>query len=83
AYGQATPIALNDDRYKAAYGMTNPNLALIALLRKAGVDVAVCGQAVAEHEFQYDWIDSSVTLALAALTTITTLEQQGYSLMPL
>lgn len=83
AYGQATSLALDDAHYEAAYGMPNPNLPLIALLRKAGVDVAVCGQAVAEHEFQYDWVDSSVTLALSALTTITSLEQQGYHLMPL
>lgn len=83
AYGQATSVALNDAQYKAAYGVANPNLPVIARLRKAGVDVAVCGQAVAEHKYQYDWVDSSVTLALSAITTITTLEHQGYSLMPL
>ena len=83
AYGAATPLALNDAQYQAAYGMPNPNLKLIALLRKAGVDIAVCGQAVAEHKYQFDWVDSTVTLALSALTTITTLEHQGYSLMPL
>lgn len=83
AYGPATPLALDDAHYRAMYGIPNPNLPLIALLRKAGVDVAVCGQAVAEHKFQYDWVDSSVTLALSALTTITSLEQQGYHLMPL
>ncbi|CAM2156249.1 protein of unknown function [Pararobbsia alpina] len=43
----------------------------------------MCGQAVAEHGYSYGSIDNSVTLALSALTTITTLEQQGYSLMPL
>jgi intracellular sulfur oxidation DsrE/DsrF family protein len=83
AYGAATPLALNDAQYQAAYGMPNPNLKLIALLRKAGVDIAVCGQAVAEHKYQFDWVDSTVTLALSGLTTVTTLEQQGYSLMPL
>ena len=49
----------------------------------AGVTIAVCGQAAAEHHFDYDWIDSSVTISLSALTTITTLEQQGYGLMPM
>jgi intracellular sulfur oxidation DsrE/DsrF family protein len=47
------------------------------------VDVSVCGQAVAEHDFQYDWVDKSVTLALSGLTTVTTLEHQGYDLMPM
>ncbi|HYM27061.1 MAG TPA: DsrE family protein [Steroidobacteraceae bacterium] len=83
AYGQATALALNDAQYKAAYGVANPNLPVIARLRKAGVDVAVCGQAVAEHNYQYEWVDPSVTLALAALTTITTLEHQGYNFVPL
>lgn len=81
AAGAATPLVLNDAQYRAAYGVPNPNLALIAKLRSAGVDVAVCGQAVAEHHFQYGWIDPHVTLALSALTTITTLENQGYALM--
>ncbi len=79
--GPATPLALNDAQYKTAYGVANPNLALIAELKKAGVDVAVCGQAVAEHDFQYEWVDKSVTLALSALTTVSTLEHQGYSVM--
>lgn len=83
AYGPATPVALDDAHYKSAYGVANPNLTLIARLRKAGVDVAVCGQAWAEHKYQHDWLDPSVTLALSAIVTITELEQQGYHLMPL
>ena len=82
-YGAATPLALDDAHYRAAFGVPNPNLPLIAELKKDGVTVAVCGQAVAEHHFQYDWVNSDVTLALSGLTTVTTLEQQGYALMPL
>ena len=81
ASGAATPLVLNDAQYRAAYGVANPNLPLIEKLRKAGVDVAVCGQAVAENQFQYGWVDAHVTLALSALTTITTLEHQGYDLL--
>ena len=69
----ATGIVLDDTHYKTTFGVSNPNLPLIAALRHAGVDVAVCGQAVAEHKFEYEWVDSSVTVALSALTTITTL----------
>lgn len=82
AAGPATPIVLNDTQYRAKFGVANPNLPVIAQLRKAGVDVAVCAQAVAEHHFQYDWVDPSVTLALSGLTTVIDLEQQGYALMP-
>jgi intracellular sulfur oxidation DsrE/DsrF family protein len=52
-------------------------------LRKAGVDVAVCGQAMAEHHYADEWASKDVTLSLSALTTITVLEQKGYALMPL
>lgn len=83
AFGAATPLALDDARYRALYGVVNPNLPLIEKLRNAGVVVAVCGQAVAEHHFQYGWVDRHVTLALSALTTITTLEHRGYDLMPM
>lgn len=83
AYGDATPLALNDDAYRAKFNTANPNLPLIAALRHAGVDIAVCGQAVAEHHFDYSAVDKSVTTALSGLTTITTLEHKGYSLMPM
>jgi intracellular sulfur oxidation DsrE/DsrF family protein len=83
ASGEATPLALNNKQYQAKYGTPNPNIPLVQALRKAGVDVAICGQAVAGHHYDYNWIDPSITIALSALTTITTLEQQGYVLMPL
>jgi len=83
AYADATAVALDNAHYQAKFGVPNPNLPLIAALKKAGVDVAVCGQAVAEHNFDYAWLDSSVTLALSALTTLSTLEHQGYVLLQL
>ena len=83
AYGPATGLVLDDEHYKAQFGTGNPNLAVISQLRKAGVDVAVCGQAMAEHHYANDWAAKDVTLSLSALTTITELEQQGYALMPL
>lgn len=83
ASGAATAIALDDTNYRKQFGVANPNLPVIAELRRAGVDVAVCGQAVAEHGYAYEAIDSHVTLALSALTTITVLEQKGYALVQL
>ena len=83
ASGPATGAILDDEHYKDKYGMVNPNLALIHKLRAAGIDVAVCGQAVLESNFETSWISHDVTLALSALTTITVLQQQGYALVPL
>jgi intracellular sulfur oxidation DsrE/DsrF family protein len=83
ASGSATSLALDDAHYRAQFGVPNPNLPLIAILRKDGITIAVCGQAMAEHHFEYDWIDPRVTLSLSALTTVTTLQQAGYALLPL
>jgi intracellular sulfur oxidation DsrE/DsrF family protein len=79
----AADVALDNEHYRQKYSVDNPNLDSIRKLRNAGVDVAVCGQAAAEHRDHYEWIALEVTLALSALTTITTLEHQGYVLMPL
>ena len=74
--------ALDNEHYRQKYSVDNPNLGLIRKLRNAGVAVAVCGQAFAEHRNRYEWIAPEVTLALSALTTITVLEHEGYALMP-
>lgn len=81
AYGDATTLALSDEAYQAKFGMPNPNLPLIAALRKVGVDVTVCAQAVAENHFEYSAVDKSVTKALSGVTTIVTLQQKGYVFM--
>jgi intracellular sulfur oxidation DsrE/DsrF family protein len=83
ASGGATALVLDDEHYREQFHTANPNLPVIAQLRKAGIDVAVCGQAMAEHHYPAEWASKDVTLALSALTTITVLEQQGYALLPL
>ena len=83
ASGEATWSVLDNAQYQRKFGVPNPNLAVIAELRQAGIDVAVCGQAVAERELPFEAIDRNVTLALSALTTITELQQDGYGLMAL
>jgi intracellular sulfur oxidation DsrE/DsrF family protein len=81
--GGATPATLNNEQYHKINGVDNPNLPLIEKLRKAGVDVSVCDQSVAAHHFDTSWVDKSVTQALSGLTTVTVLEHQGYTFMPL
>jgi intracellular sulfur oxidation DsrE/DsrF family protein len=83
AYGDATPSMLADARHEEIFGTRNPNLPLIKALRAVGVDVTVCGQAVAKHNYPFEWLDSDVTLTLSAITTLSTLEHKGYSLIHL
>lgn len=81
AYGATTPATMDNLHYHARYGVDNPNLKLISELRKAGVTIAVCAQAVAEHHIEYAWVSKEVTIALSGLTTVTVLEHDGYTLM--
>ncbi|EIL96903.1 sulfur reduction protein DsrE [Rhodanobacter thiooxydans] len=83
AYGAATPAMLDDKHYEDAFLVHNPNLPIIHELRKAGVDIVVCGQAVAEYKYQFEWIDHDVPVALSGVTTITELQLKGYALMQL
>lgn len=83
AYGPATELALDDAHYQQLHHVNNPNLPVIRELRKDGIEVVVCGQAVMEHHYRFEWVDHAVPVALSALTTITELQQQGYALMPL
>lgn len=61
----------------------NYNLDILHALKKAGVKLLVCGQAMAEHGVQDSDLDPSITVALSALTVPIVYEQQGYSYMHL
>ena len=50
-HGPATPVALDDKTFEAKFGHPNPNLAVIEALKKAGVDIMVCGNALADMEY--------------------------------
>lgn len=83
AAGPATPIVLDNAHYRAKFGVDNPNLPLIRQLTKDGVEISVCAQAMGEHHFKYGWQAHDVTLSLSALSTVITLQNQGYALEPM
>ena len=83
AAGPATGIVLKNAHYRAEYGVDNPNLALIHQLTKAGVEISVCAQAMGEHHYKYGWQAKDVTLSLSALSTVITLQNEGYALEPM
>lgn len=80
-HGPATPIILNEKAYAAKFHKKNPNLAVISALRKAGVEVLVCGNALADMKFNPEEVNPEVKVALSALSTLVILEDQGYALM--
>ena len=81
-HGSATASVLDDAHYLEKHKTANPNIKLISALRRVGVKVFVCGQALAHADLQPEWVNPDVTLALAALTVLPIYESQGYSLIP-
>jgi intracellular sulfur oxidation DsrE/DsrF family protein len=81
-HSAATPIVLNNDQYKAKFGKDNPNIKLISELKKAGVQLYVCGQSLGDFEYQRDWVNKDITIALSAQVVLPTYQLMGYALMP-
>lgn len=77
-HGAATPLVMTDAAYRERFGADNPNTGLIAALQRAGVDVHVCGQALAGQEIASEAVNRAVTVDLSALTTLVLLQQQGW-----
>lgn len=79
--GGATPAMLDEQHYRKLFGAANPNLQLIKALNDAGVKVTLCSQALAWHHYDPRWVASPVIRTPSALTTLTTLQNQGYALL--
>lgn len=78
----ATDYIMTNASYKERHeGQDNPNLAMIQALKKAGVDLRVCGQATLGRKIDAKDILPEVQRDLWALTTLIALQQQGYILV--
>ncbi len=82
-HGEATKSVLANDIYRSKFAADkNPNLAVIGELSKAGVEVFVCGQALAYKGFEESEVSEGVKVASAALTVIINRQADGYSYVP-
>jgi intracellular sulfur oxidation DsrE/DsrF family protein len=83
-HGDATLVALNDEAYAKRFETeSNPNTPLLRELRKAGVELLVCGQAMTHKKASLDDVGDSVTVAVSGLTVNVNRQQDGYAFIPL
>jgi intracellular sulfur oxidation DsrE/DsrF family protein len=82
-HGGATPFALRGEIYKEMFQMDNPNPQLIKELKSAGVQLYVCGQALAEEKFKPEWVNPDISIAFSALVLVPTYQFKGYAYQPL
>jgi intracellular sulfur oxidation DsrE/DsrF family protein len=72
-------MILRNDAYKAKHeGKDNPNVAIIQALKKGGVDLRVCGQAVVGMKLDKAVIQPEIQVDLWAMTTAINLGLKGY-----
>jgi intracellular sulfur oxidation DsrE/DsrF family protein len=81
--GRTGYASLTDDAYKNSFKTENPNLPVLHALKKAGVTMMVCGQALAMFDIPDGAIDPAVTITLSALTDNVVYGQKGYIFMRL
>jgi len=80
-HGAAMDGILDEAHYKARFGVSNPNLAAIAAMKKAGVEFFVCGQNLAFARIDPATLTPDVSVASDALIVLMTYENDGYALL--
>jgi intracellular sulfur oxidation DsrE/DsrF family protein len=73
---------LTDTAYEARYDEPNPNTAMLAALRDAGVKIFLCGQTAAHRGFAVEELNPLVSIAVSAMTAHVRLQSEGYTLIP-
>ncbi len=71
-------IIMTNEAFKAKHGKDNPNVPLIAALKKAGVEFRACGQAVVGRKLEAKDINPDVQVDLWAMTTFFNLQMKGF-----
>ena len=78
-YGPATKSLLLNEHYKTATGADNASIPLLEALNQAGVQVIVCGQALAHLKLTREQLLPFVKVATSATMARATLAAQGYA----
>lgn len=82
AHGGSSFELLNNEAYRARFGVDNPNAELIAELIANGQPVLLCGQSAASRGVPTDQLIPGVQVALSAMTAFMVLQDQGYRVNP-
>ncbi len=80
-HGDAIDGILKNEQYKKKFGVSNPNLPVLSKLKKAGVELFVCGQNLAFANIGLATLSPDVTLASDALIVLITYQNKGYAVM--
>jgi intracellular sulfur oxidation DsrE/DsrF family protein len=80
-HGAAMDGLLDESHYRARHGVGNPNLEVIAQLRRAGVQMFVCGQNLAADGVDPRSLTPDVRIASDALIVLMRYQNDGYAML--
>jgi intracellular sulfur oxidation DsrE/DsrF family protein len=80
-HGAALDGILDDAHYREKYGMPNPNLPVLAEMRKRGVELFVCGQHLAAEHIDPKILTPLVRVASDAYFVMIAYQNRGYAAM--
>lgn len=78
---KGTPLILSDAAYQKAFGVSNPNTALIDELASKGVKFFVCGQSLRMRGYTDTPKNVHIKVTEAALVATTTFQLKGYAML--
>jgi intracellular sulfur oxidation DsrE/DsrF family protein len=82
-HGDADKAVLSDAAYAARFKVAaNPNLPLVHDLKKAGVELFVCGQSLHDLGFQTEEVAGEVPVADSAMLVLVNKQTDGYAYIP-
>jgi intracellular sulfur oxidation DsrE/DsrF family protein len=83
-HGEADKSVLSNAAYSARLNVAaNPNLSVIRELKKAGVEVFVCGQSWHEMGFRTEEVAEEVPIADSAMLVLINKQRDGYAYIPI
>ena len=80
-HGAALDGILDDAHYRGKFGVANPNLPVLEQMRKAGVELFVCGQNLAAEHIDPATLAPSVSVASDALIVLISYQNHGYAVL--
>jgi intracellular sulfur oxidation DsrE/DsrF family protein len=80
-HGPAVDGILDAAHYRARFGVDNPNLPVLAAMKRAGVELYVCGQHLAAAHIDPATLSRDVTVASDALIVLMQYQNDGYALL--
>lgn len=80
-HGAALDGILDDSYYREKYGIANPNLPLLAEMKKRGAELFVCGQHLASANVDPKVLTPLVRVASDATLVMIAYQNRGYAAM--